>query len=580
MENKWGELMNPLNELCSMLYPCNRQVSYTHYRTETALSAVSDIPLEALRLAVTQLVKNTPLTISGTEFDDVFERLQLVEQLWKLRELELQPGSCRNMWICKGRKFPSRHEAILDVIWRLLKAAFSAIEAHNEEAIPAKSAFEKDVHFKVRRSREKEAFEACFKACEVLSIVVVNSIWCDSEKVEDNETYLGIYFPHVPEMPIKSTDAEPDLPNSEDPHRRGMCKSVNEWNQSVDAAEKELDQADVADHSDIETKASSDASKEKESPDWTVRILPAKAPKPDINSCAATTSATISSATAVSPPKVILSSPESWDELDSPPIKEGPVVPQGNETHTYDQWQVKENVSECDATIQEEKSPQAIHNQATTSTQAPSNPPPNKPQTQIHTAQASGGSTTSNTYAKAPSNRTEKRPSSLPPKPPLPATATPVPTPSSSTSILPRNASACARCSTLDVADIEALHHIRLRILLLHAATAKGYSSTSGRKFADFVREMPAISFGDSKAQKKLFNSYRRAVLYSTDNIKAKGDTAAHEANVMQVKAAVEWRTQGGKYMFLRDLYKHVVGVEVERMESLSEKSKATIMTG
>ena len=91
---------------------------------------------------------------------------------------------------------------------------------------------------------------------------------------------------------------------------------------------------------------------------------------------------------------------------------------------------------------------------------------------------------------------------------------------------------------------------------------------------------MPTTSFGDSKAQKKLFNTYRRAVLYSTDNLKGKGDTAAHEANVMQVKAAVEWRTQGGKYMFLRELYKHVVGVEVERMESLSEKSKATIMTG
>ncbi|KAF8441915.1 hypothetical protein BGX38DRAFT_1272471 [Terfezia claveryi] len=549
MENTWGELINPLNELCSMLYPHNRQVSHTHYRTETALAAGSDIPLEALRLAVTQLVKNTPLTISGIEFDDVFERLQLVEQLWKLRELELLPGNCRNLWICKGRKFPTKHEAILNAIWRLLKAAFSAIEAHHDEAVLAKcGALEKDVHFKIRRRREKEAFEVCFKACEILSTVVVDSIWCDSEKVEDNETYLRLYCSRAPETPIKPTDIEPDLPNSEDPQRRGMSKSVDEWKQAVDhAAENEPDI--VEDHSDIEsTQASSDASGEKGSLDWTMRqrVLPAEARKPDIDPCAAAT--------------------------------EGPVGPQGKEIHTYNPWQVNEKVSKCDGTIREDKSPQVVHNHATISTQLPSNLPANTLQT--HTTQVSGGPTAPNTQTQAPSNRTEQRPSSLPPKPPPTAAATQVPTPPSSSATPPTKVFTCTRCSTLDAADIEAIHHIRLRILLLHAAAAKGYSSTSGRKFADFVREMPVTSFGDSKAQKKLFNTYRRAVLYSTDNLKGKGDTAAHEANVMQVKAAVEWRTQGGKYMFLRELYKQVVGVEVERMESLSEKSKATIMTG
>ena len=591
MENKWGELINPLNELCSMLYPRNRQVSHTHYRTETALSAVSDIPLEALRLAVAQLVKNTPLTISGIEFDDALERLQLAEQLWKLRELELLPGNCRNMWIlreCKGRKFPARHEAILDAIWRLLKAAFSAIEAHyNETALAKCGAFERDMHFKIRRRSEKEAFEACLKACEILSTVVVDSIWCDSEKVEDNETYLGLYFfrSRVPEKPTKPTDIEPEL---EDPHRHGMCKSVNEWNQGVDAADKELEPADIADHSDIEStlQASSDTSGEKGSLDWTVRVLPAEPDHAsDISPCTATTGVAISSTPAVGPSKVVLSSPESssWDELDSPPIKEGPVGPQGKGIHAYDPWQVKEKASERDTT-REEKPPQMIHNQATASTQALPTLPENTVQTQqTHTAQASEASTASTAHTEAPlaSNSTEERPSSLPPKPPPPATAsTPVPTPPPSSSTPPKKVSACTRCSTLDIADIEAIHHIRLRILLLHAATAKGYSPTSGRKFADFVREMPATSFGDSKAQKKLLSTYRRAVLYSTDNIKAKGDTVAHEANVMQVKAAVEWRTQGGKYIFLRELYKHVVGVEIERMESLSEKSKATIMTG
>ncbi|RPB25153.1 hypothetical protein L211DRAFT_139886 [Terfezia boudieri ATCC MYA-4762] len=546
MENTWGELINPLNELCSMLYPHNRQVSHTHYRTETALSAGSDIPLEALRLAVTQLVKNTPSTMSGIEFDDVFERLQLVEQLWKLRELELLPGNCRDIWICKGRKFPTKHEAILNAIWRLLKAAFSAIEAHHDEAVLAKcGAFEKDVHFKIRRRREREAFEGCFKACEVLSTVVVDSIWCDSERVEDNETYLRLYCSRAPEIPIKPTDIEPDLPNSEDPHRRGMNKSVNEWNQGVDAAEYE---PDIVDHSDIEsTQSSSDASVEKGSLDSTMRqrVLPAEARKPDIDSCAAAIGATISSASKVVPPPKVM----RWCDL------------------------VK-----CGGTIREGKSPQVVHNHATTSTQLPSNLPADTLQT--HTTQASGGSTASNTQTQAPSNLTEQRPSTLPPKPPPPAAATPVPTPPSSSATPPTKVSTCTRCSTLDAADIEAIHHIRLRILLLHAATAKGYSSTSGRKFADFVREMPVTSFGDSKAQKKLFNTYRRAVLYTSDNLKGKGDTAAHEANVMQVKAAVEWRTQGGKFMYLRELYKQVVGVEVERMESLSEKSKATIMTG
>lgn len=578
MENKWGELMTPLNELCSMLYPRNRDISRTHYRPDAALSPASDIPLEALRLAVAQLVNNTSLTISGIEFDDVWNRLQLAEQLWKLRELEALPGNCGSslMRECKGRKFPTRHEAILDAIWHLLKAASSAIEAHHNEAAAVNcGALRREIRFKIRRRREKEAFEACWRVCEVLKTVVADSIWCNSEKVEDNGIYLGIYSSQVPDRSTKPTGTESDLPSSEDPHGRGMCKKVNEWNQDVITAEKELDLADVVDHSDDEsTQASSDASGEKASLDC---ILPTETQEMGISFCTVGAGATTSPASDVAPPKVMPSSPESWDELTSPPIKEGPVGPQSKEIHGYDPWQAKDKVSECDVTIKE-KAPQMIHNQATASTQAPSDHPANTLQT--HTAQANERSASPTTHAQALSNQAEKRPSNLPPKPPPPATATAVPTPSSGPAPPPKKASACARCSTLDLADIEALHHIRLRILLLHAATARGYSSTSGRKFADFVREMPATAFGETKAQKKLFNTYRRAVLYSTDNIKGKGDTVAHEANVMQVKAAVDWKTQGGKYMFLRELYKHVVGVEVEKMDSLPEKSKATIMTG
>lgn len=126
-------------------------------------------------------------------------------------------------------------------------------------------------------------------------------------------------------------------------------------------------------------------------------------------------------------------------------------------------------------------------------------------------------------------------------------------------------ATACdCNCPALDPRDLEDLHHIRLRILLRTAAIKHGWHTGHNMSLRDFVREeMSPTSFGKTEKRKKLFMDYRNAMLNPQNNIKDRGDMAAHEGTVMQIKRAVEWRTMEGKHQFLKDLFRAVTGKEL-----------------
>jgi len=118
-----------------------------------------------------------------------------------------------------------------------------------------------------------------------------------------------------------------------------------------------------------------------------------------------------------------------------------------------------------------------------------------------------------------------------------------------------------------DPQDVEALHHIRLRILLRTAAMKGGWYTGHSMSLRDFVREeMSPLSFGKSEKRKKLFMDYRNAILNPQNNIKDRGDMVAHEGTVMQIKRAVEWRTVDGKHVFLRELFRAVTGKELKQV--------------
>jgi len=130
-------------------------------------------------------------------------------------------------------------------------------------------------------------------------------------------------------------------------------------------------------------------------------------------------------------------------------------------------------------------------------------------------------------------------------------------------------ATACdCNCPALDTGDLDDLHHIRLRILLRTAAIQHGWHNGHSMSLRDFVREeMSPTSFGKSEKRRKLFADYRNAMLNPQNNIKDRGDMAAHQGTVAQIKRAVEWRTEGGKHQFLRELFRALIGKELGQID-------------
>ncbi|RPB28638.1 hypothetical protein L211DRAFT_401118 [Terfezia boudieri ATCC MYA-4762] len=118
-------------------------------------------------------------------------------------------------------------------------------------------------------------------------------------------------------------------------------------------------------------------------------------------------------------------------------------------------------------------------------------------------------------------------------------------------------------CPALDPQDLDYLHHIRLRILLRTAAIQRGWHNGHNMSFRDYVRSMSLSSFGKSEKRIKLFMDYRNAVLNPQNNIKERGDIAAHQGTLAQIKRAVEWKTEGGKHQFLTDLFHAVTGKQL-----------------
>ncbi|KAF8430963.1 hypothetical protein BGX38DRAFT_1230281, partial [Terfezia claveryi] len=122
-------------------------------------------------------------------------------------------------------------------------------------------------------------------------------------------------------------------------------------------------------------------------------------------------------------------------------------------------------------------------------------------------------------------------------------------------------------CLALDPQDLDDLHHIRLRILLRRAAIQHGWHNGHSTSFRDFVREMSPSSFGKSEKRRKLFANYRNAVINPQNNIKDRGDIAAHQGTLAQIKRAVEWKTEGGKHQFLTDLFHAVTGKQLGQVD-------------
>ena len=98
-----------------------------------------------------------------------------------------------------------------------------------------------------------------------------------------------------------------------------------------------------------------------------------------------------------------------------------------------------------------------------------------------------------------------------------------------------------------------------LRLLIVKAAVNTGFRRDE--KLASFVRTLPSDSFGTASWQLQLLEKYKKLV--ATDpSFRSAGP--ARRASATDVGKAVQWMVRNGQYVWLKELFRFVLGFHVE----------------
>jgi hypothetical protein len=119
----------------------------------------------------------------------------------------------------------------------------------------------------------------------------------------------------------------------------------------------------------------------------------------------------------------------------------------------------------------------------------------------------------------------------------------------------------------------------RLKILILKAAMNVGFSrgtpTTAGPNksdppaFQNFVKQLPAGSFGSLPYHTALLASYRQLVLGDpTFRSAATLPAMGKKASAIDVANSVKWMMRNGQYTFLKDLFRLVFGFQLEEADT------------
>lgn len=107
----------------------------------------------------------------------------------------------------------------------------------------------------------------------------------------------------------------------------------------------------------------------------------------------------------------------------------------------------------------------------------------------------------------------------------------------------------------------EDLNLVRLKILVYKAAINSGYQRGASQTFLSFVKSLSSDSFGTLPWQISLLENYKRLVISDPAFrvIRPSG-----EANAVDISQAVEAMVHDGRYTWLKDLYRLVLGFHTE----------------
>ena len=107
-------------------------------------------------------------------------------------------------------------------------------------------------------------------------------------------------------------------------------------------------------------------------------------------------------------------------------------------------------------------------------------------------------------------------------------------------------------------------HLTCLRLLIVKAALITGFQRSSSLSLAAFVTSMPSNSFGTAPWQTHLLEQYKKMV--PTDpGFRHAGPV--RRASARDVSRSVRWMIAGGQYVWLKDLFRLVMGWSIEEGE-------------
>jgi hypothetical protein len=114
----------------------------------------------------------------------------------------------------------------------------------------------------------------------------------------------------------------------------------------------------------------------------------------------------------------------------------------------------------------------------------------------------------------------------------------------------------------------EDLNLVRLKILVYKAAINSGYQRGGSQTFSSFVKSLSSDSFGSLPWQGTLLENYKRLVT-SDPAFRVMGPSA--QASAIDISHAVDEMVHDGRYTWLKDLYRLVLGFHPE--EAVNRRS-------
>lgn len=122
------------------------------------------------------------------------------------------------------------------------------------------------------------------------------------------------------------------------------------------------------------------------------------------------------------------------------------------------------------------------------------------------------------------------------------------------------------RTSSTARANSNGKHLLRLRCLILKAASSFGFPRASNQSLASFAKTLPVNAFGNHPWQVQLLEHYRRLVAVD-QSLRSVASMSGQRLSAIEVAKSVMWLCRNEDWTWLKHLYLVVFGFGVEEAE-------------